>query len=82
MVANQSKVMYRLKVPDRLEPSENTPHDVVLSFDTTASMAPFILELRNDLQQFITKIFNQHPETRIAVSLCARNGFIDNFDFS
>ena len=65
---DQISNMYRLKVPERLEQAENTPHDVILSFDTTTSMVRFIQKLRDDLQEFITSIFDKHPETRIAVS--------------
>lgn len=65
--------MYRLKEPqrDKEEHDLEAPHDVVLSFDTTASMAPFIKELRTDLKKFINQIFAQHSDTRIAVSLIA-----------
>lgn len=59
--------MYRLKVPDTKELGENDPHDVILSFDTTVSMAPFIQQLRDDLQESVTSIFTKHPNTRIAV---------------
>ena len=65
--ANQNSSMYRLTVDQPKEKGEHAPHDVVLSFDTTVSMAPFIQKLRVDLQQFITNIFSQHPQTRIAV---------------
>ena len=67
--ANQNSSMYRLTVDQPKEMGEHAPHDVVLSFDTTVSMAPFIQKLREDLQQFITNIFSQHPQTRIAVRI-------------
>lgn len=58
--------MYRVR-REKLIPESHTGHDVLLSFDTTASMAPFIGELRNDLQTFISEIFRKHADTKIAV---------------
>ena len=65
--ASQNLKMYRLQVPDRKESADTTPHDVILSFDTTTLMCQFIQQLRDDLQEFITAILARYPETRIAV---------------
>ena len=50
---------------------ENHPFDVVICFDTTPSMKPFIEQVKSSVKEMVTKILDDIPNVQIAVSTYA-----------
>lgn len=50
--------------------------DIVVSFDTTSSMNPAIMEVRRKVSEFITNLFNEVPDLRIG--LMAHGDYCDH----
>lgn len=50
-------------------PEKTNCYDVVYTFDTTGSMAPYIAEVKKDLHNRIKSVFKKYQDVKIAVSI-------------
>lgn len=58
--------MYRL---EQTQEETKLCHDVAYSFDTTGSMAPYIVEVKRDLHNRIAEVLEKYEDVKVAVSI-------------